>query len=83
MYIFILQSFSFIETPQCAMPVRVMHLVGVTSMIISNAAGGISSHCKVGNIMMIKDHINIIGLTGTNPLSGKEDARYYKSSIDF
>ena len=57
------------------MPVRVMHLIGVKGMIISNAAGGISDHCKVGNIMLIEDHLNIIGLTGQNPLAGPEDKR--------
>lgn len=55
------------------MPVRVMKLLGVKKLIVTNAAGGINENFNVGDIMMITDHINF---TGVNPLVGKNDARF-------
>jgi purine-nucleoside phosphorylase len=52
---------------QVTLPVRVMQLLGVKTMILSNAAGGMNSHFEVGDIMILTDHIN---LTGNNPLIG-------------
>ncbi len=48
-------------------PIRVMQQVGVRTLVLSNAAGGINSAFDVGDIMVITDHIN---LTGNNPLVG-------------
>lgn len=48
-------------------PVRVMKLHGVENLIITNAAGGVNKNFLPGNLMIIKDHIN---LTGNNPLIG-------------
>lgn len=61
---------------KCAMPVRVMKLCGVTHLIATNAAGGISEHLEVGDIMIIKDHINLLGLFGNSPLIGPNDERF-------
>ncbi|KAF2343913.1 Nucleoside phosphorylase domain, partial [Trinorchestia longiramus] len=44
---------------KCAMPVRVMKLMGVEQLIVTNAAGGINADYNVGDIMIIKDHINM------------------------
>ncbi|MCH5170469.1 MAG: purine-nucleoside phosphorylase [Oscillospiraceae bacterium] len=55
------------------MPVRVMKLLGVKKLIVTNAAGGINESFNVGDIMLITDHINF---TGTNPLIGKNDDRF-------
>ena len=52
---------------EITLPVRVMQLLGVKSVILSNAAGGINPLFDTGDIMVITDHIN---LTGNNPLIG-------------
>ena len=57
------------------MPVRVMKLLGIEKVILSNAAGGISDTFKVGDVMILKDHINLMGFAGLNALMGKEDLR--------
>lgn len=61
---------------KCAMPVRVMKLIGVTHLIASNAAGGLNSNYKVGDIMLVRDHINMMGFAGNNPLQGPNDERF-------
>lgn len=55
------------------MPVRVMKLLGVENLIVTNAAGGINEKYNVGDIMLITDHINF---TGINPLVGENDSRF-------
>lgn len=50
-----------------AFPVRVFHALGVRELFVSNAAGGISLELAVGDLMMISDHLNLMG---TNPLVG-------------
>eukprot|EP00095_Tigriopus_kingsejongensis_P011779 maker-scaffold119_size336447-snap-gene-1.15 protein:Tk11779 transcript:maker-scaffold119_size336447-snap-gene-1.15-mRNA-1 annotation:"purine nucleoside phosphorylase" len=59
-----------------AMPVRVMKLCGIEKLIVTNAAGGLNPMFKVGDIMIIKDHINIPGFTGLHPLKGPNDPRF-------
>ncbi len=51
-------------------PIRVMQEMGVKTLIVSNAAGGLNLDFNAGDIMVIDDHIN---LTGTNPLLGPNE----------
>lgn len=60
---------------KCSMPVRVMKLVGCTHLIATNAAGGLNTFYNVGDIMIVKDHINIMGFAGNSPLQGPNDLR--------
>jgi purine-nucleoside phosphorylase len=52
-------------------PVRVMKELGVETLIVTNAAGGINESFEAGDLMLITDHINNMG---TNPLIGPNDA---------
>jgi purine-nucleoside phosphorylase len=51
-------------------PVRVMQVLGIESLIVTNAAGGLNPEFQAGDVMLITDHINLIGMTGLNPLRG-------------
>lgn len=51
-------------------PVRVMQVLGIEMLIITNAAGGLRQEFQPGDVMLITDHINLIGMAGLNPLRG-------------
>lgn len=51
-------------------PIRVLKLLGITTLLISNAAGGVNTSFKVGDLMIINDHISFATV---NPLLGKND----------
>lgn len=54
---------------QIVYPIRVLKELGVSHLLLSNAAGAMNPHFKVGDIMVITDHINLI----PNPLIGHQD----------
>ncbi|GGD15766.1 purine-nucleoside phosphorylase [Flavobacterium orientale] len=54
-------------------PVRVMKYLGVTKLIVSNASGGVNANYVVGDIVVIKDHINMFP---DHPLRGQNDERF-------
>jgi len=55
------------------LPIRVMKMVGVSTLIVTNAVGGLNPAYKVGDIMLVKDHINMFGFGGSSPLRGPND----------
>ncbi|KAI3383590.1 hypothetical protein SNEBB_007829 [Seison nebaliae] len=61
---------------KCAMPIRIMKLLGVHVLIVTNAAGALNPDYKVGDVMIIEDHINMPGFSGNNPLIGPNDERF-------
>jgi purine-nucleoside phosphorylase len=58
---------------EVTLPVRVFHLMGIRSLILTNAAGGVAPHLSTGSLMAITDHINLMG---ENPLRGPNDERF-------
>jgi len=57
-------------------PTRVMKLLGIESLIVTNAAGGLNPEFHVGDIMLLNDHLNIPGLAGIHPLRGRNEEDY-------
>lgn len=58
---------------QVVFPVRVMQVMGVETLIVTNAAGGLDPAYTPGDLMLISDHINFMGMAGANPLFGPND----------
>lgn len=55
---------------QITLPVRVMLRLGLEMMIVTNAAGGVNPEFVPGDVMLITDNLNLMGMTGANPLMG-------------
>lgn len=55
---------------QITLPVRVMQRLGLEMMFVTNAAGGVHPDFVPGDVMLITDNLNLIGMTGANPLMG-------------
>jgi purine-nucleoside phosphorylase len=58
---------------QVTFPIRIMQLLGIHTLILTNAAGGLNTSFVAGDVMLITDHINLIGMAGLNPLRGPND----------
>ena len=61
------------DMKQVTFPVRVMKYLGVDKLIVSNASGGVNPNYKVGSVVLIKDHVNMMP---EHPLRGKNDERF-------
>lgn len=55
---------------QVTLPVRVMIRLGIEMMFVTNAAGGINPDFSPGDVMLITDNLNLVGMAGANPLMG-------------
>jgi len=58
------------DMAQVTLPVRVMQRLGIEIMIVTNAAGAINPNFMPGDVMLITDHLNLVGMAGLNPLIG-------------
>jgi purine-nucleoside phosphorylase len=61
------------DMQQVILPVRAFGLLGIEKLILTNAAGSVRTSMKAGVLMLIRDHINLMG---TNPLRGANDERF-------
>ncbi|KAH8258493.1 hypothetical protein KR038_004938 [Drosophila bunnanda] len=60
----------------CALPVQVMRLCGVKTIILSCIAASVNPNYKLGDIMLIKDHINFVGMMDHTAMEGPSDPRF-------
>ncbi len=67
------------STQEVVFPIRVMKYLGISTLLISNAAGGMNKSFKVGDLMIINDHISMLTL---NPLLGKNEEAFGKRFPD-
>jgi purine-nucleoside phosphorylase len=58
------------DMAQVTLPIRVMQLLGIEILIVTNAAGAINPNFMPGDVMLITDHLNLVGMAGLNPLIG-------------
>lgn len=72
---------------QVTLPIRVMQLFGLHSVIITNAAGAVNPDYAPGDVMLIEDQLNLIGMAGVSPLRGPNDSslgpRFPDMSVPF
>lgn len=61
------------DIQQVVLPVRTFGLLGIKKLIITNAAGSVRTELKQGTLMLIRDHLNMMG---TTPLIGQNDSRF-------
>ncbi len=58
------------DMPRIGLPVRVMQRLGIEILIVTNAAGAVNPEFEPGDLMMLNDHLNLLGMAGQNPLRG-------------
>jgi purine-nucleoside phosphorylase len=54
-------------------PVRVMRRLGADTLIVTNAAGGLNESFRTGDLMLLSDHLNLMGMAGVSPLRGPNE----------
>jgi len=67
---------------QITLPLRVIRALGADTLIVTNAAGGLNEGFKAGDLMLITDHINLVGMAGHSPLFGPNDERLGPRFVD-
>jgi purine-nucleoside phosphorylase len=70
------------EAAQTTFPIRVLKSLGVEILLITNAAGAVNPDFNPGDLMLIADHLNLIGMSGVNPLRGPNDPRLGSRFLD-
>ena len=55
---------------EVTLPVRVMQVLGIEVLIVTNAAGAVNPQFEPGDVMLITDHLNLMGMAGLSPLRG-------------
>lgn len=65
-----------IPMPYVGLPVRVLQSIGIESLIVTNAAGAVHPDFAPGDLMLITDHINLLGMAGVSPLRGPNLDRF-------
>lgn len=58
---------------EIAFPVRLMKLLGIKTLVVTNACGAVNTSFSIGDLMLIEDHINMMG---ANPLTGENEADF-------
>ena len=69
-----LHAYEGYSPQQTTFPVRLLQGLGCRTLIVTNAAGGLNPAFRVGDLMLITDHISLPGMVGHNPLYGPNDA---------
>lgn len=64
------------DVVECIRPIRLMALLGIEILCVTNAAGNVNKNFRPGEFMIIKDHISFPSLAGENPLRGMHDPRF-------
>lgn len=67
------------EFEELVIPIRVFHLLGVKTVVLTNASGGINENYKAGDIMIIKDHLKF---SGASPLRGANIEEFGPRFVD-
>lgn len=67
------------EMSEVTFPIRVMKLLGVEKLVVSNASGGVNPEFEVGDVMVITDHINMMP---EHPLRGPNEERFGQRFVD-
>ena len=67
---------------QITLPIRVMSALGIEILIVTNAAGGLDHSFRMGDLMLITDHINLPGLAGFSPLRGLDGPKLGPRFLD-